>query len=96
MKKMTQLINESKMNFDSVEDYFLPFEDKGFQLETFNDIGGIKGDKRVFFGNELSGEINHIYQWEPSSFGNHTIYILTYSKSFLPFTESDLYFMGNH
>lgn len=38
MKKLTQLIKESLVNFDFVEDYMLHFEDMGFTIENLNSL----------------------------------------------------------
>jgi len=45
MKKLTQLITESTINYDSVEDVMIHLEDMGFKIVTFNDFGGLKVPK---------------------------------------------------
>ena len=43
MKKLTQLITESAINYDSVEDVMIHLEDMRFKIVTFNDLGGLRG-----------------------------------------------------
>ena len=54
MKKLTQLITESTVNFDSIEDVMIHLEDMGFKIETFNDLGRIRGVKGSFLDQDIS------------------------------------------
>jgi hypothetical protein len=94
MKKLTQLITESTVNFDSIEDVMIHLEDMGFKIEIFNDLGGIRGVKGSFFG---PGNFDDIYHkmnsraFQPSVVNCYPVYIISLVKKFYPFSDCDLY-----
>lgn len=95
MKKITNLINESLVDFNTIEDVMIHLEDIGFKIESFNDLGGIRGVKKTLFS---TGDLNSLYtQMNTYSFqpnekvDNYITYIITLIKEFHPFTDCELY-----
>jgi len=94
MKKLTQLITESTVNYDSVEDVMIHLEDMGFKIETFNDLGGYRGKKNLFFGPGHFDDVYHkvnSYAFKPSKVDCYPVYVISLVKKFYPFSDCDLY-----
>jgi hypothetical protein len=94
MKELTQLITESTVNYDSVEDVMIHLEDMGFKIETFNDLGGYRGKKNLFFGPGHFDDVYHkvnSYAFKPSKVDCYPVYIISLAKKFNPFSDCDLY-----
>jgi len=94
MKKLTQLITESTVNYDSVEDVMIHLEDMGFKIETFNDLGGYGGKKTLFFGPGHFDDVYHkvnSYAFKPSKVDCYPVYVISLVKKFYPFSDCDLY-----
>lgn len=94
MKKLTQLITESAINYDSVEDVMIHLEDMGFKIVTFNDLGGYRGKKNFFFGPGHFDDVYHkmnSYAYKPSKVDCYPVYIISLVKKFNPFSDCDLY-----
>jgi hypothetical protein len=94
MKKLTQLITESTVNYDSVEDVMIHLEDMGFKIETFNDLGGYTGKKNLFFGPGHFDDVYHkvnSYAFKPSKVDCYPVYVISLVKKFYPFSDCDLY-----
>jgi hypothetical protein len=94
MKKMTQLITESSINYDSIEDVMMRLEDIGFEIVMFNDLGGVKGVKSILFGpgnfNDVYTQMNS-YSFTPDKKSCYPVYIISLSKKFHPFSNCSLY-----
>jgi len=65
MKKLTQLINESMVDHDFIEDVMIHIEDLGFKIDIFDDIGGYRGD--LFSSGDITSEYEQInmFSWSP-------------------------------
>ena len=93
MKKLTQLITESAINYDSVEDVMIHLEDMRFKIVTFNDLGGLRGKKNFLFGPghfDVYHKMNS-YAYKPSKVDCYPVYIISLVKKFNPFSDCDLY-----
>lgn len=94
MKKITQLITESAINYDSVEDVMIHLEDMGFKIATFNDFGGLKGSKNFLFGPGHFDDTYHkvnSFAYKPTKVDCYPVYIISLAKKFNPFSDCDLY-----
>ena len=94
MKKITQLITESAINYDSVEDVMIHLEDKGFKIVTFNDSNSFRVKKNFFFGPGHFDDIYHkmnSYAFKPTKVDCYPVYIISLVKKFNPFSDCDLY-----
>lgn len=95
MRKITNLINESLVDFNTIEDVMIHFEDMGFKIESFNDLGGLRGERKTLFstGNlETPYTQMNTYSFQPDEkVDNYITYIITLLKEFRPFTDCDLY-----
>ena len=95
MKKITNLIKESLVDFDTVEDVMIHLEDMGFKIESFNDVSGMRGYKKVLFSTgELISKYTQMntYSHQPDEkVDNYVTYIIRLIKEFHPFTDCELY-----
>lgn len=86
MKKLTQLIKESLINYDFIEDVMVHLEDMGFKIVIFNDIGGYKGQRNNLFASDKP-EFN-LYSFSPrEGINNYPCYIISLEKQFKPFED---------
>ena len=94
MKRLTQLIKESVVDFDSVEDVMIHFEDMGFKIEAFNDLGRIRDQKGPLFGPgnfESTYYKMNSYSYAPSKVACYPVFIISLKRNFFPFSDCDLY-----
>ena len=94
MKKLTQLITESSIIFDDIEDVMIHLQDMGFKITIFNDLGSFRGLRNTFFGPGHFDDIYHkmnSYAFEPSDVNCYPVYVIALSKEFHPFSDCDLY-----
>lgn len=86
MKKLTQLIKESLINYDFIEDVMVHLEDMGFKIVIFNDVGGYKGKINNLFASDRP-EFN-LYSFSPrEGVNNYPCYIISLEKQFKPFED---------
>lgn len=86
MKKLTQLIKESLINYDFIEDVMVHLEDMGFKIVIFNDIGGYRGKRNNLFASDRP-EFN-LYSFSPrEGVNNYPCYIISLEKQFKPFED---------
>jgi hypothetical protein len=89
MKKLTQLIKESLVNFDFIEDCMLHFEDMGFTIENLNSLNSKK--RHYLFTQEDKTGFN-LYTHSPmEGLVNYPCYIVTLTKPFKPFEDQGTY-----
>lgn len=87
MKRLTQLINESSVNYDTVEDVMIHLEDMGFKIKTFNDLGGLFGPGHF---DDTYHKMNS-YARKPTKIDCYPVYIISLVKKFNPFSDCELY-----
>jgi hypothetical protein len=93
MKKLTQLIKESLINYDFIEDVMVHLEDMGFKIVIFNDIGGYKGKRNNLFASDKP-EFN-LYSFSPrEGVNNYPCYIISLEKQFKPFEDDGSVYAG--
>lgn len=94
MKRISQLIKESLVDFDTVEDVMIHLEDMGFKIVVFNDLGTRRGNKTGFFGPGNFDDMYHkmnLYSRQPSQTDCYPVFIISMVKKFHPFSDCDLY-----
>ena len=94
MKKLTQLITESKVNFEFIEDVMVHYEDMGFTIETFNEFGGHRGRRNYLFGSGSFEDTYHkmnSFSYKPTEVDCYPVYVISFIKKFHPFSDCDLY-----
>lgn len=93
MKKITNLIKESLVDFDTVEDVMIHLEELGFKINLFNNFSG--GDRKILFSTgNLESKYSQIntYSYQPDkNTDNYVTYIIRLIKEFHPFTDCELY-----
>lgn len=89
MKKLTQLIKESLVNFDFVEDCMLHFEDMGFTIENLNSLNSTR--RNYLFTQDVKSGFS-LYTHSPvQDVVNYPCYIVTLTKPFKPFEDQGTY-----
>ena len=96
MKKLTQLINESMIDHDYIEDVMIFIEDIGFKIDIFDDINGYKGHKYTLFSNgnitDQYSQMN-MYSWSPDDSGSDTYitHVISLVRKINPFSDCEIY-----
>ena len=89
MKKLTQLIKESLVNFDFVEDSLIHFEDMGFTIENLNSLNSTR--RNYLFTQDVKSGFS-LYTHSPvQDVVNYPCYIVTLTKPFKPFEDQGTY-----
>jgi hypothetical protein len=94
LKKLTQLITESKVNFEFIEDVMVHYEDMGFTIENFNDFGANRGLRIYLFGSGSFEDTYHkmnSFSHKPTEVDCYPVYVISFIKKFYPFSDCDLY-----
>ena len=97
-EKLTQLINESMINHDFIEDVMIHIEDLGFKIDIFDDINSHRGNKLTLFSNgnitDQYGQMN-MYSWIPDYDGSRSdtyiTHVISLVKKINPFSDCEIY-----
>ena len=90
MKKLTQLITESIIKDEYIEDYLIHFEDMGFTVDCFDEF--TRGCKNQLFstGNVDDSTVS-LYSFEPTDNNLYVCHIIQLKKKIHQFSGDEIW-----
>lgn len=89
MKKITELIRESQVTNDYIEDCLIHFEDMGFKIAEFDNVSSRKRKSNLFTSGDISE--GHLYSFEPTEGNNYVCHFITLSKSMRRYSDDQVW-----
>jgi hypothetical protein len=90
MKKLTQLITESLVKDEYIEDCLIHFEDMGFTIACFDQVGG-RGRSKLFSTGAVDDSTHHLYSFEPTNGHLYTCHIIRLKKKIHQFSDYEIW-----
>jgi len=88
MKKITELIRESQVTNDYIEDCLIHFEDMGFKITEFDNVSSRNKKNNLFTSGDMD---HHLYSFEPTNENKYVCHFITLSKSMRRYSDDQVW-----
>ena len=91
MKKLTQLITESLVKDEYIEDCLIHFEDMGFTIDCFDQVFGGSKRTQIFSTGNIDDSTIHLYSSEPTNNHLYVCHMIRLKKKIHQFSGDEIW-----